>query len=148
MGRPVEVSVSRSCRSRSAEVKTGPQRGPQTVNQPVQTADEIIQGILYGFAVEAAISALDTQFPFLAWPFVSEVLKMLVTSITTVVYAQLKNFVNFQIIDFQVASEKKEYLSAENELRAAHASGDPTRLEHALTDYKSALASIIHYDGA
>jgi hypothetical protein len=121
---------------------------PFPENSAGNTADQIINAVVFDFAVNAAIASLDAQFPILAAPFICSVVRMIISGVGKHIANALSQFVTFQIIDFQIAGQKDAYHKAEAELRQAHLSGDPVAIEKARSDFSSALSRIIHYDGA
>lgn len=116
-------------------------------DKAAQTADDIIHAAVFDVAVKEAKAAIITQYPGLAIPVVQTLLTMALNWVGTFIYTALARLVTFSIIDLQTGSEKDAYLKAEGALRAAHLSGDANALNQAVTDYKAALARIVHFDG-
>lgn len=120
---------------------------PPPANKPAQTADSIIHAAVFDVALKEAKAAILAQYPGLAIPVIQTLLSMALNWVGTFIYTALARLVTFSIIDLQTGSEKDAYVKAESSLRAAHLSGDQNAINQAVTDYKAALARVVHFDG-
>lgn len=121
---------------------------PTTVNQPAQTADQIIHAAIFGFAMVAAENDLIAQLPFLGFPVVKTIFFGAMNWFGNYIYLALAKVATFNLIDLQTGAERQAYAKAEGALRKAELSGDKNALTQATIDFKKALASVVHYDGS
>lgn len=121
---------------------------PSTVNEPAKTADEIIHVAIFDIALNAALAAMISQFPWLGFVGIVTAVKWVLNWIGGIIYNQLANFVTFQVISIQTEAERSAYGKAEATLRAAHLSGDTDAISKATIEFRKTLASLIHFDGS
>lgn len=120
---------------------------PTPVNPIVKTVDEIIQAILYDLGVNAAVTYITTQVPFLGLPFFRQVTQIIVGKIAGILYKYLEQFLTFSIIDFQTHQQAQDYLKAVQALEVAQTSGDPNAINKAIADFKETMDSLVHFNG-
>jgi hypothetical protein len=90
---------------------------PASVNKPTDPVERLI----YEVAAASAIKKAEASAPWLKWPVIAAVFRLLVDKISAYLYAELSAHVNFILIDSEVAKEKAAYDKAVKELRDAHA---------------------------
>ena len=121
---------------------------PSPINAPAQTVGQIIQTSIYDVAKDATEAALIAAYPFLADPFLHEILTLVLDKIATELYTHISLLATLVVIDIEIGSEKSAYVAANQALAQAHLSGDPNAIAKAVAQLKSAAAAIIHYDGS
>lgn len=121
---------------------------PSGTNTAASTVESIINAAVFDLALKAAEVAAIAQAPFLGLPVIKTLFEAFLNWVAGVIYKNLSLVATFVVIDIQTAEQKIAYLKAEGELRAAHLTGDPDAISKAVVDFKTALASLIHFDGS
>lgn len=121
---------------------------PVPTNPITDVVDKLIQGIVFGMGVNAAIISAVAAMPWLGLPIISTLFSYAVNKVATMIYSVIEPQVAFQIINFQTDAEKTAYDNAVAALTSAHLKGDPTSVQQATIDFKKKLASLVRFDGA
>jgi len=90
---------------------------PQPKNSLVDVANAVIDALVLGLGVDAAIAAGVAQAPWLAWPIISYIFQQIVTSMAESLDVHLKNTADIVIIRFQNDVRKIEYDSAIDQMK-------------------------------
>lgn len=121
---------------------------PSTTNSAAKTVDEIIQVAIYDVAVAAFKAFAVAEAPWLKLPIISQLFSLIVDSFAGSLYKFLAQSATFEIIDLQTDSELNAYTKAEAALRAVHLTGNEAAINAAAINFKTTLASLIHFDGS
>lgn len=120
--------------------------GGASVNNTVQTVDQIIQNSVFNAALPIAEAAIEAELPFLALPGVNAAFNLLMEYVATKLYDSLAEFATIVIIDEQTGNEESAYSKAEGVLRAAHLKGDANAIAEASKNLDSAIDDLVHWD--
>lgn len=121
---------------------------PSAVNDQAAEVDRFIQSAVFDVAVNAFCAYAATQFPFLGWPVLSTLFRLLVRVQAQGIYRFLARAATFTVIDMQTDVERARYQQAVVGLHVAHASGDPAVVARAQDQFRSSLGQLVHFDGS
>jgi hypothetical protein len=120
---------------------------PTTVNKPAQTVADVISFTIFDVAVSTAEAAALAQIPLLRLPVIKEVFHFLMSKIAGLIYRPLALNAVFTVISIQTEGQKRDYIQAEGNLRAANLTGDPEKIKEATDEFKKTFRRLVHYDG-
>ena len=112
----------------------------------ITSVNAIIDGVIMGFAANAAKAALIVDYPFLGWPIINSFFNYFFDLGAQYFSNSVQQGADVSIIDTQTAAEKTAFAKAEAALRAVHANGDPHDILIATQNFKIAVAGLIHFD--
>jgi hypothetical protein len=93
-------------------------------NKLVTVINQVIDYFIKGFGVDFVYAYLTAQFPFLAWPFFSYILKQALTYIAAGFDTGLKNNVDVIVIRYQDDALKDDYDKAIQTIQTPGATSD------------------------
>lgn len=94
-------------------------------------AQEALKKIIFKVVADIIISRLVAMIPFLALPFISPFVALIVTKFLGMFYDELARVVSFKIIDIKTEKQRAEYDAAVADLKSALASKDQEEIERA-----------------
>ena len=121
---------------------------PSPVNSTAAAVNTAIQVAVFDVALKSFQTYARAQLPWLNFPIISPLFNYLCDKIGTCFYTFLAQIATFSIIDMQTAAEKSAYSQALLALQAAYTKGDPNAIAQATASTKTALASLIRFDGS
>lgn len=125
-----------------------PQQTPFPVNPVATVVNQAIDGV-FGVAVKAAEASLVATDPVVFGnPILEKIDNEVIQLVANAIYKQLAQWVSFEIIDFEDASELSDEQKALIALKAAQKSGDPHALIQALAAFDKAAEALTHIDGS
>ena len=95
---------------------------PAPSNPWVDLINSVIDALVMGLGVDAAIASATAQAPFLAWPIVSQVFRFIVKSLAQVIDTNGKRFADILVVRFQNDLLKAAYDDALKPLKDKDAS--------------------------
>lgn len=99
-------------------------------------------------AASAAEKALETSYPWLAFPVVKQIFEFGFSFVAGKISDALQNEATFQVIDTQVGSEETGISQALANLIAAEKTGNAQAIQAAITAYQQAQSALINDNGS
>ena len=120
---------------------------PTPVNNTANAIDNAIQVAVFDVAVNALKAYAVAALPWLGWPIISQAFNWLLNLLGNDLYGFLSQLATFEVITIQTGQEEQAYLQAIEQLQAAYSAGNSNGITSATQNVKTALASLIHFDG-
>lgn len=121
---------------------------PTTNNTTAGIVNQILKILIEGAGQASIEAALIAQYPFLAWPFVRQIMELILSYALGIIYTNAANAATAVIIDIQVNVEASAASAAFQNLQMAIASGDQSAITKASQDLDNAYSSLIHTNGS
>ncbi len=118
---------------------------PLPEDKGVLAADSVMDFITGSVVEPAIIVWIDTEVPFLRTPVIHEVCGAIIDKIIEREAALLKNFLDFKIIDGEVASENKAVRDQLVAWNAAHRQGNADAIKKVKDDMAAAVSKLINF---
>lgn len=107
--------------------------------------ENALKGIIFEVAVNAAYAAAVQAFPFLAWPVISSLFKLLLNWVAGLIYEPIEKNISLGIIKFKTEQQQKDYEASVEEFKKAQEKGDADAIAKAKEELKKHLADLIHF---
>lgn len=120
---------------------------PTTTNDFALGANSILHDSIFTLGVNAALTAIFANAPFLNIPIVRSIVKWIVNYIAGLIYSPSAQFIDGLIMDAQISSEVSDEKKATNRLILANKSGDKDAIQKSIQDLIQAGSALVHYDG-
>jgi len=121
---------------------------PTPVNNVANAINDAIQIAIFDVALNALKAYAIANLPWLGWPVINQIFNLVTNLIGKYVYTYLSQIATFTVIDMQTDAERAAYSQALVNLQAAYTTGDQNAIGQATSQVKTALASLIHFDGS
>lgn len=117
---------------------------------PADKTLDVFKDLIFDAQVKVVIAYITGLAPFLAFGPLAFIIARVVTYVADVLYAQLREVVNFQLILLNNAENHREYADAQIELsRIAKIKGiDSIEFRVLREKHKKALAKFVRYSGS
>ncbi len=106
-------------------------------------ADALVDKLVYGVVLKAAIKAIVGRVPFLLWPGINPLFVALVTKIAGMLYRELATFGARIIIHARVEGQKDAYVESLDKYKDTLEKGDEDAIEKARIQAEDRLAKLI-----
>jgi len=121
---------------------------PQLKNQFLAAIDAILNGLINGLGGDLIFAAAVAEAPWLGWPIISSIVKLVIGRLTSKIYGSLEPPVALAIIKFQNKQEKDAYDASVKAIENARKTGNQDAIDKAKQDRNNAIDNIIHYNGS
>lgn len=124
-----------------------------STNATATAFNAIVHAAIFDVVIRAARADAVLNFPWLAWPVVSQLFGLGLSWFGGLVYQAMAAAGTFAIIDEQTSKELADYRKALAELEFIHEGStsspmDQATLDLAVANFKAALGKLIRFDGS
>lgn len=121
---------------------------PTIKNQFLAAIDAILNGLINGLGGDLIFAMAVSEAPFLGWPIISSIVKLVIGRLTQKIYGAIEPPVALAIIKFQNDQEKAAYEASLKALEEAKKTGNEDAIKKAKEDRNAAIDNVIHYNGS